>query len=400
MSEIDNDTVENVTAPPAADKPKYKVASKWKNSTPLRIVGVVALGVVGVAVWSATRPVKRDVAVASIDVPVAPNIGSVAGADKSTPIYDAAIKEDDAARVAAAKKKNESVAPTLSSADKVDERGSRRGEIGGQIAPSPTVTSQNNQPQVAQPQQPAPDNSAAVAGLMAEQLGKLIADWKRPLGGSGSVVAASSAAPPAAGAAPTTPATPVARTRRITAGTRLVARLNDEVVSTRLGYPVTATVIGGDFAGATLLSSTQRATPDRLGIGFDLMIVPNATRSTPIAAEAVDVDGKGGGVASDVDRHIVANVVGTALTVGFGAYAQGLNRTQQTAVSNGVGGSVVADSGFDKQRARDYAIAQSGAAVTAPIAAAGQKPPTVTAASGMIIGVTFRADAEVPFFDR
>jgi hypothetical protein len=400
MSETDTNTIENVTSAPAADAPKYKVASKWKNSTPLRVFGALSVVVVGVAVWSATRPAKPEVAIASIDVPVAPNIGSVAGAGKSTPIYDAAVKEDDAARVAAAKKKNESVAPTLSSADKVDESGSRRGEIGGQIAPNPTVASPNNQAQIAQPQQPAPDNSAAVAALMAEQLGKMVADWKRPLAGSGSVVATSSTSPSTtpASTAPATVAAPAMKTRRITAGTRLVARLNDEVVSTRLGYPVTATVIGGDFAGATLLSSAQRATPDRLGIGFDLMIAPNATKSTPIAAEAVDVDGKGGGVASDVDRHIVANVVGTALTVGFGAYAQGLNRTQQTAVSNGVGGSVVADSGFDKQRARDYAIAQSGAAVTAPIAAAGQKPPTVTAASGMIIGVTFRADAEVPFF--
>ncbi len=361
---------------------KATLSGAMKNSLPLRVavfagggLAVVAF-VIGIVVWrkgDAGAPVTTG----QVNVPSAPAVSSVPGSANSTEVYDNAVTLDNERRAKEAREQGTSNIPTMTSRDRVNER----------TVPAATVT-----------QSGSPDNSAAMANLMAEQFGRLVADWRRAGAGGGNVIVV----PPATALSNTVPATETQATKpsaamvRIPAGRRWIARLNDELVSTRLGYPTTATILAGEMDGATLLSSVQRATNDRIAITFNAILPKGASKSIPLSAEAVDVNGLGGGVATDVDHHTFANVVGTAMAVGLGAYATGLTRTQQQIGVGANGGVVTADTGFDTARARDYAFAQSGAAVAQRVQALGNQPPTITATSGTLIGVVVTVDVEFP----
>ena len=158
--------------------------------------------------------------------------------------------------------------------------------------------------------------------------------------------------------------------------------------------PVTAQIVTGELAGATLVGSftTQR---EGMFVSFTTLSMGRTrdgdeiNRAIPISAVAVDSKTVGTGLATDVDRHLLTNVGITAAA----AFMQGLGQAVATSgqtYSQTLGGTTVVN---PTRTLRDQMYIGGGAGAAAGgqalVQAYGNRPPTVTLAAGTPVGILF-----------
>jgi intracellular multiplication protein IcmE len=203
-------------------------------------------------------------------------------------------------------------------------------------------------------------------------------------------------------AAQTAPAaTPVSATAEETskvklplAGKILYAQMVSRANSDSPG-PVLAKIVQGEYAGATLIGSFQKA-QDSLIISFDRMTVETTrdgeeiNETVAIKSVAVSTDYIGTGLATSVDRHMFQKIA-----IGFtAAFAQGLgeavSQNGQTTYNTSNGTITTSNDKLDTKEeltaAGGKAVAQTGSILMDEF---GRRPTTIIVESGTPIGVLF-----------
>ncbi|WP_327210746.1 DotG/IcmE/VirB10 family protein [Rhizobium leguminosarum] len=159
--------------------------------------------------------------------------------------------------------------------------------------------------------------------------------------------------------------------------------------------PVLAKIVQGEYAGATLIGSFQKA-QDSLIISFDRMTVETTrdgeeiNETVAIKSVAVSTDYIGTGMATSVDRHMFQKIA-----IGFtAAFAQGLgeavSQNGQTTYNTSNGTITTSNDKLDTKEeltaAGGKAVAQTGSILMDEF---GRRPTTIIVESGTPIGVLF-----------
>lgn len=159
--------------------------------------------------------------------------------------------------------------------------------------------------------------------------------------------------------------------------------------------PVLAKIVQGEYAGATLIGSFQKA-QDSLIISFDRMTVEKnrdgeeINETVEIKSVAVSTDYIGTGLATSVDRHMFQKIA-----IGFtAAFAQGLgeavSQNGQTTYNTSNGTITTSNDDLDTKEelmaAGGKAVAQTGSILMDEF---GRRPTTIIVESGTPIGVLF-----------
>jgi intracellular multiplication protein IcmE len=159
--------------------------------------------------------------------------------------------------------------------------------------------------------------------------------------------------------------------------------------------PVLAKIVQGEYAGATLIGSFQKA-QDSLIISFDRMTVETTrdgeeiNETVAIKSVAVSTDYIGTGLATSVDRHMFQKIA-----IGFtSAFAQGLgeavSQNGQTSYNTSNGTITTSNDKLDTKEeltaAGGKAVAQTGSILMDEF---GRRPTTIIVEGGTPIGVLF-----------
>ena len=178
------------------------------------------------------------------------------------------------------------------------------------------------------------------------------------------------------------------------AGKILYAQLVSRADSDAPG-PVLAKIVQGEYAGATLIGSFQKA-ENALVISFDRMTVEKSrdgeeiNETVPIKAVAVSTDYIGTALATDVDRHMFQKIAIGFLSGFAQGFGEAISQNGQTTV-NTTNGSFTTQTG--DLSTKEELLAASGSAVSSTgsilMDEFGRRPTTVRVESGTPIGVLF-----------
>lgn len=353
----------------------------------------------------------------SSEPPVAPsevrgpsNMRGIQGQTPVSPEYDNALTTADRTRVAEATSGGGSVIPTIRAIEaqpieRPDESGNRQGDFDGVNRPAPPIVAP---PQIVAPVAPIapPQIQVAQAPIeidpMVEQMRRQLETFKGGFPPAKVDFYAKGPAAPAdlTGIQAQSAGGAVGGLVQTNGGIQLPlpgSIVYAELVSTANSDapgPVIARIVQGELAGATLIGSfqTQR---DALFISFQTLSMgtnrqgDEINKSIPINAVAVDSATIGTGLATSVDRHLLQNVGITAAA----AFAQGLGSAiaqsgQQ--VTQSLGGVTVTNP-IRSTRDQLYIAGgvAGGAAGQALQQAYGNRPVTITVASGTPMGILF-----------
>jgi intracellular multiplication protein IcmE len=159
--------------------------------------------------------------------------------------------------------------------------------------------------------------------------------------------------------------------------------------------PVLAKIVQGEYAGATLIGSFQKA-ENALVISFDRMTVENTrdgdeiNETVAIEAIAVSTDYIGTALATHVDRHLFQKI-GIGFLAGFAeGFGDAISQKGETTI-NGTNGTVTTRTGDLSTKEELYAAGGKAVANTGSILMDefGRRPTTVRVESGTPIGVLF-----------
>jgi Bacterial conjugation TrbI-like protein. len=159
--------------------------------------------------------------------------------------------------------------------------------------------------------------------------------------------------------------------------------------------PVLAKIVQGDYAGATLIGSFQKA-ENALVISFDRMTVEKSrdgeeiNETVAIEAIAVSTDYIGTALATHVDRHLFQKI-GIGFLAGFAeGFGDAISQKGQTTIS-GTAGTVTTSTGDLSTKEELYAAGGKAVSNTGSILMDefGRRPTTVRVESGTPIGVLF-----------
>jgi intracellular multiplication protein IcmE len=159
--------------------------------------------------------------------------------------------------------------------------------------------------------------------------------------------------------------------------------------------PVLAKIVQGDYAGATLIGSFQKA-ENALVISFDRMTVENTrdgeeiNETVAIEAIAVSTDYIGTALATHVDRHLFQKI-GIGFLAGFAeGFGDAISQKGETTI-NGTSGTVTTTTGDLSTKEELYAAGGKAVSNTGSILMDefGRRPTTVRVESGTPIGVLF-----------
>lgn len=171
---------------------------------------------------------------------------------------------------------------------------------------------------------------------------------------------------------------------------QLVSRANSDAPG-----PVLAKIVQGQYAGATLIGSFQKA-QDSLIISFDRMTVETTrdgeeiNETVAIKSVAVSTDYIGTALATSVDRHMFQKIA-----IGFtAAFAQGfgdaVSDRGNTTIDTGNGTITTSNGDLNSKEelmsATGKAVAQTGSILMDEF---GRRPTTIIVESGTPIGVLF-----------
>jgi len=331
------------------------------------------------------------------------------GVQASNPAYDKLVAKQNADAAQAAKQDGTSAVPVI--------RASTESAKADEPAPAPQA---NAQPQTAaaqpaqNPSQQAYDQNAAKqqeeaqrylekrTASMKKQIDLLVSAWQPKDHASAQVreqavanVQATSAVAAVSGGktdvpttAGTSPVEPLQRAGKVDFAVLVTAVNTDEP------GPVTATVVQGKLAGATLLGSIEVGqNAQKAGLHFKLASIPGQSSSTPIDAWAMDADTARTALASDVDNHYFLRY-GTFFASSFlGGYSDALlkgGQDQQIIASNS--GTVVQTSAFTPRQLAIAGLANVGKQAATNLSGVINRPATITINSGIGIGILYMAD--------
>lgn len=159
--------------------------------------------------------------------------------------------------------------------------------------------------------------------------------------------------------------------------------------------PVLARIVQGDYAGATLIGSFQKA-ENALIISFNRMTVETdkegeeINETVAIEAIAVSTDYIGTALATSVDRHLFQKI-GIGFLAGFAeGFGDAISQKGQTTIS-GTTGTVTTSTGDLSTEEELYAAGGKAVSNTGSILMDefGRRPTTVRVESGTPIGVLF-----------
>jgi intracellular multiplication protein IcmE len=159
--------------------------------------------------------------------------------------------------------------------------------------------------------------------------------------------------------------------------------------------PVLAKIVQGDYAGATLIGSFQKA-ENALVISFDRMTVENTrdgeeiNETVAVEAIAVSTDYIGTALATHVDRHLFQKI-GIGFLAGFAeGFGDAISQKGETTI-NGTSGTVTTTTGDLSTKEELYAAGGKAVSNTGSILMDefGRRPTTVRVESGTPIGVLF-----------
>jgi intracellular multiplication protein IcmE len=197
-----------------------------------------------------------------------------------------------------------------------------------------------------------------------------------------------------AAAAATDPAQAQSKIKLPLAGKILYAQMISRADSDAPG-PVLAKIVQGDYAGATLIGSFQKA-ENALVISFDRMTVENTrdgeeiNETVAIEAIAVSTDYIGTALATHVDRHLFQKI-GIGFLAGFAeGFGDAISQKGETTI-NGTSGTVTTTTGDLSTKEELYAAGGKAVSNTGSILMDefGRRPTTVRVESGTPIGVLF-----------
>lgn len=174
----------------------------------------------------------------------------------------------------------------------------------------------------------------------------------------------------------------------IAAGT-MVSAVTFNRINTDLIAPVVATIVSGRYAGAKLIGTPARA-GEVAKIDFKTISIPGAGTSLPIQAISLDAQTLEAGVATSVDRKILAKYVLRPLAGAAAAVGEVAKSAGSTTVNvNGATSSTNAE--LDDRRVRQIMLGAVGEQAAADLSA-DSLDPTVRVADKTVIGVLFTAD--------
>ncbi|NTF17299.1 hypothetical protein G6L37_02485 [Agrobacterium rubi] len=159
--------------------------------------------------------------------------------------------------------------------------------------------------------------------------------------------------------------------------------------------PVLARIVQGEYAGATLIGSFQKA-ENALVISFNRMTVENTrdgdevNETIEIEAIAVSTDYIGTALATHVDRHLFQKI-GIGFLAGFAeGFGDAISQKGETTIS-GTTGTVTTTTGDLSTKEELYAAGGKAVSNTGSILMDefGRRPTTVRVESGTPIGVLF-----------
>jgi intracellular multiplication protein IcmE len=197
-----------------------------------------------------------------------------------------------------------------------------------------------------------------------------------------------------AAAAATDPAQAQSKIKLPLAGKILYAQMISRADSDAPG-PVLAKIVQGDYAGATLIGSFQKA-ENALVISFDRMTVENTrdgeeiNETVAVEAIAVSTDYIGTALATHVDRHLFQKI-GIGFLAGFAeGFGDAISQKGETTI-NGTSGTVTTTTGDLSTKEELYAAGGKAVSNTGSILMDefGRRPTTVRVESGTPIGVLF-----------
>ncbi|MCF6808134.1 hypothetical protein L3V79_07265 [Thiotrichales bacterium 19S9-12] len=182
----------------------------------------------------------------------------------------------------------------------------------------------------------------------------------------------------------------------IKAGDIMFAVIGTAVNSDQVGTPVMATIVTGEYKGTKLLGSFQRAN-DRLVVQFNLMSMPQMSKSIGISAYAIDSRTAQTALASNVDYHYLTRwggLMASSFLAGFGDYFSDNSDTYELP-SDGSGNTYVinaSDTGLVARNGIYSGLGEVGNALSDKMSKNFDRPPTVTLDQGSGVGILFMSD--------
>jgi polyhydroxyalkanoate synthesis regulator phasin len=178
----------------------------------------------------------------------------------------------------------------------------------------------------------------------------------------------------------------------IKAGTILFAVLTTAVDSDYPDTPVMATIVSGEFKGATLLGKLALATgQDKVSLNFTLMNRDDWIKTKSVTAFAIDPDTARTVMASSVDNHYMLRY-GTLFASSFvTGYANGISQSGSTSTS-GIFGTSSTHPQLSPGEKIAVGLGQVGTTFGTALQSYVNTPATVKVNSGVGLGILFMAD--------
>jgi polyhydroxyalkanoate synthesis regulator phasin len=178
----------------------------------------------------------------------------------------------------------------------------------------------------------------------------------------------------------------------IKAGTILFAVLTTAVDSDYPDTPVMATIVSGDFKGATLLGKLALATgQSKVSLNFTLMNKDEWIKTKSVTAFAIDPDTARTVMASSVDNHYMLRY-GTLFASSFvTGYANGISQSGSTSTS-GIFGTSSTHPQLSPGEKIAVGLGQVGTTFGTALQSYVNTPATVKVNSGVGLGILFMAD--------
>ena len=174
----------------------------------------------------------------------------------------------------------------------------------------------------------------------------------------------------------------------IPAGT-MVSAVTFNRINTDLIAPVVATIVSGKYAGSNLIGL-----PTRVGevakVDFKSISIPGAGTSLPVQAISLDAQTLEAGVATSVDRKLLAKYLLRPLAGAAAAVGEVAKNAGSTTI-NVSGATSTTNAELDDRRVRQIMLGAVGEQAAADLSA-DSLDPTVRVADKTVIGVLFTAD--------
>lgn len=412
--------------------------SKWANikdqlsdgSVRIRYFGGLAVILIAVVIGYLTLSKRTTIAAGNAASAVAnvpdvaaqsPNAPAGQGAQQgSSPVYDKLLAKENADNAQKARASGDSAVPVMR--DQPAGEGTEKKQTPNQQQSAQDVAAEQQRKaaeeaaEAQQRQQAAQQRKDQVAAIQAKQqsqISKLITAWEpkphtniavtQPASmGTGQPTLATGGTLPGQPGSANGVASGAATAQVATAG-RVVIKAGDPPdygqlttgVNTDEGGPVTAKVVSGALAGATLLGKAEVGSNNaqKTGIHFTTASIPGQTNSIAIDAWAIDPDTARTAIASNVDNHYLLRYGSLFASAFLGGYGDALikgGQSQQLVATNS--GAIVQTDPYSSKQLLLAGVGNVGKQLSTNMGNVFNRPATIEVANNIGIGILFMAD--------